>query len=277
LTFNSYKRENSLENKIRFQGQEHIGDLGLNWDSFKWRNHQPDIGRFFGVDPLAEKYYYNSPYAFSENKVVAHVELEGLESYYTMDKQGEGYDPGNRQETVEAIKTVGTFIAYIWHSASSWAENYVQSHQQKDSKAPIDGNNFTVTTKGPTGEYANNLPPPADGSNNTVVTDRELAFFFSIAKGDVPGARANSGPIPEGGQPTPIIPFAEAVKGTTEAVTGASGSVEKGTEEVKEFYHSLMPSPTGDSTIVTTTAPDGTVTKDTVNQKINEFDQSTLR
>lgn len=79
LTFNSYQRENSIENKIRFQGQEHVDDLGLNWDSFKWRNHQPDIGRFFNVDQLAEKYYYNSPYAFSENRVIDGVELEGLE------------------------------------------------------------------------------------------------------------------------------------------------------------------------------------------------------
>jgi hypothetical protein len=28
---------------------------------------------------LADKYVYNSPYAFSENQVVAHRELEGLE------------------------------------------------------------------------------------------------------------------------------------------------------------------------------------------------------
>jgi RHS repeat-associated protein len=80
LQYNSYTRENTVPNDIKFQGQEHQDELGLNWDSFKWRNHQPDIGRFFNVDPLAEKYYYNSPYAFSENKVVAHVELEGLES-----------------------------------------------------------------------------------------------------------------------------------------------------------------------------------------------------
>lgn len=39
----------------------------------------PDIGRFFNIDPLADKYVYNSPYAFSENHVVAHRELEGLE------------------------------------------------------------------------------------------------------------------------------------------------------------------------------------------------------
>lgn len=79
LTFNSYHRENSTPNKWKFQGQEHVDDLGLNWDSFKWRNHQPDIGRFFNIDPLSDKYYYNSPYAFSENRVINGVELEGME------------------------------------------------------------------------------------------------------------------------------------------------------------------------------------------------------
>lgn len=78
LTFNSYQRPSAKKNDWKFQGQEHSDETG--WDMFKWRNHQPDIGRFFNVDPLAEKYVYNSPYAFSENKVVAHVELEGLES-----------------------------------------------------------------------------------------------------------------------------------------------------------------------------------------------------
>jgi RHS repeat-associated protein len=80
LTFNSYQREDALVNRFRFQGQEHVDAIDLGWDAFKWRNHQPDIGRFFNIDPLADKYVYNSPYAFSENKVVAHVELEGLES-----------------------------------------------------------------------------------------------------------------------------------------------------------------------------------------------------
>ena len=89
LRFNSFARENALPNKTKlFQGQEHIDDLGLNWDSFKWRNHQPDIGRFFNVDPLAEKYLYNSPYAFSENQVVAHRELEGLEKVDIRNESG---------------------------------------------------------------------------------------------------------------------------------------------------------------------------------------------
>ncbi len=39
----------------------------------------PDVGRFFNIDVLAEDYDYQTPYAFSENKVINHIELEGLE------------------------------------------------------------------------------------------------------------------------------------------------------------------------------------------------------
>jgi len=47
--------------------------------------HDPRVGRFFAVDPLAYNYPHNSPYAFSENDVISHVELEGLEKrHYTI-------------------------------------------------------------------------------------------------------------------------------------------------------------------------------------------------
>ena len=47
--------------------------------NYKYRMHDPRIGRFFAVDPLAKKYPWNSSYAFSENRVIDGVELEGLE------------------------------------------------------------------------------------------------------------------------------------------------------------------------------------------------------
>lgn len=80
LTFDDYQKENSLEQRWKFQKQEHVNDMGLGWVSFKWRNAMPELGRFFNVDPLSEKYVHNSTYAFSENKVTGHIELEGLES-----------------------------------------------------------------------------------------------------------------------------------------------------------------------------------------------------
>jgi len=67
--------------KYWYQEQERQTDLDLNWDSFKYRNYDYAIGRFMSVDPLAEKYPYNSTYAFSENRVIDARELEGMEKW----------------------------------------------------------------------------------------------------------------------------------------------------------------------------------------------------
>jgi RHS repeat-associated protein len=77
----SSKAANITPNKEKtFQGQRFDDELGVNWVQFKWRNHDPQIGRFIEIDPLSEEYEYNSTYAFSENKVTNHIELEGLEA-----------------------------------------------------------------------------------------------------------------------------------------------------------------------------------------------------
>ena len=67
--------------RFGFQEQERDDELKGPGNSvnYKYRMHDPRIGRFFAVDPLADKYPYNSTYAFSENKVIDAVELEGLE------------------------------------------------------------------------------------------------------------------------------------------------------------------------------------------------------
>jgi RHS repeat-associated protein len=76
----SSKAAGKLENKKnKFQGQEYNDDLGADIYEFKWRMHDPQMGRFWQVDPLADKYTYNSTYAFAENKLGKGVELEGLE------------------------------------------------------------------------------------------------------------------------------------------------------------------------------------------------------
>ncbi len=71
---------NSISQNYRLstQGQEKQEDT--KWSSFKLRNYDPTIGRFFNIDPLSEKYAYQSHYNFSENRVVDARELEGLEA-----------------------------------------------------------------------------------------------------------------------------------------------------------------------------------------------------
>ncbi len=72
---------NSSEYRFSFQGQEHDDEVRGEGNSinYKYRMHDPRVGRFFAVDPLAPKYPNNSVYAFSENRVIDGVEIEGLE------------------------------------------------------------------------------------------------------------------------------------------------------------------------------------------------------
>ncbi|EJL68982.1 DUF6443 domain-containing protein [Chryseobacterium populi] len=72
----AYFAQSSYKN-YKMQGQE-LQETG--WYSFKWRNYMPDVGRFFNIDPLSEKYAYQSHYNFSENRVIDARELEGLEA-----------------------------------------------------------------------------------------------------------------------------------------------------------------------------------------------------
>ena len=77
--------ENTERYKFGYQGQLLDDDIkgDGNSNNYKYRMNDPRIGRFFALDPLAYKYSYNSPYAFSENRVLDGVELEGLEFFFT--------------------------------------------------------------------------------------------------------------------------------------------------------------------------------------------------
>ncbi|WP_324713221.1 RHS repeat-associated core domain-containing protein [Flavobacterium columnare] len=67
-----------------FQGQEKDDQIKGEGNSlnYTFRMHDPRVGRFFTTDPLFKNYPYNSTYAFSENRVMDAVELEGREAFY---------------------------------------------------------------------------------------------------------------------------------------------------------------------------------------------------
>ena len=71
-----------LDNKFKFQSQEYLDELNINWGSFKWRNYDYTLGRFLTIDPLSDKFITQAPYNFSENQVTAYRELEGLEKIH---------------------------------------------------------------------------------------------------------------------------------------------------------------------------------------------------
>ncbi len=67
---------NSAQN-YKYNGKELSEELGLDWYDYGARNYQPDLGRWFGVDGLAEKYLSNSPYHYANNNPVLNYDVDG--------------------------------------------------------------------------------------------------------------------------------------------------------------------------------------------------------
>ncbi len=70
-----------------FQGQEKDDEVKGEGNSlnYKFRMHDPRVGRFFATDPMTSQYPHYSPYSFSGNRVIDAVELEGLEPQWFME------------------------------------------------------------------------------------------------------------------------------------------------------------------------------------------------
>jgi RHS repeat-associated protein len=70
--------------RFGFNGQEQDNEMAGNGNSvvFKYRIHDPRLGRFLSVDPLSPNYPYWSPFAFAGNNPVVAIDLEGLEQVW---------------------------------------------------------------------------------------------------------------------------------------------------------------------------------------------------
>ena len=79
--------------RFGFQGQEQDDEVKGTGNSvnYKYRVHDPRLGRFLSIDPLAPDYPMYSPYHFSSNQPIHAEELEGLESRWDLNSSDPNY------------------------------------------------------------------------------------------------------------------------------------------------------------------------------------------
>ncbi len=133
----------TTHDRYLYQGQEMDDEVKGEGNSvnYNYRMHDPRLGRFFAIDPLTPKYPWNSTYAFSENRVIDAIELEGLESFrITHDNNG------NIHLALIDITKAFEVVYYNEDNVSSVHKNFVFSDFQQKMK-DIDGSNFDPATQ----------------------------------------------------------------------------------------------------------------------------------
>ncbi|MEO1450152.1 MAG: RHS repeat-associated core domain-containing protein, partial [Bacteroidota bacterium] len=75
------QRENmvisSNESQYLYNGKERQDELGLNWYDYGARMYNPAVGRWNGVDALAEEFHSWSPYNYVMNNPVIYIDPDG--------------------------------------------------------------------------------------------------------------------------------------------------------------------------------------------------------
>ena len=72
----------------KYNGKELDTKNGLNWYDYGARHYDAILGRWFVVDPLAEKYYSTSPYTYCLNNPVKYVDPTGLSTWVMQNEDG---------------------------------------------------------------------------------------------------------------------------------------------------------------------------------------------
>lgn len=121
--------------RYSFQGQE--GDPEIKGEgnsiNYKYRMHDPRLGRFFATDPLESKYPYLTPYQFSSNQPIHASELEGLESSQELNSKDPALKtPEQRKEHQQAVDDINPIIAMakaIWAGWKAEAEEIIDAYE----------------------------------------------------------------------------------------------------------------------------------------------------
>jgi len=100
------------ENRYLYNGKEQqdalIGGVKFDWYDYGARFYGPDGSRFFTIDPLAEKFPWQSPYCYAGNNPIRFIDYNGLGPGDRVKAARSMTGIEYKQETVSSMRTANT-------------------------------------------------------------------------------------------------------------------------------------------------------------------------
>ncbi len=79
-------------NRYTYNGKEDQNFFDLEYLDYGARFYDPELGRFHTVDPLSEKYYHASPFAYVENNPISRIDPDGRDWKISSSTDEDGVD-----------------------------------------------------------------------------------------------------------------------------------------------------------------------------------------
>jgi RHS repeat-associated protein len=70
-------RQSASVNQYLYNGKEFQDELALDWYDYGARFYDPQTGKFFSLDLLAEDYFFQSPYVYAANNPIFFIDYNG--------------------------------------------------------------------------------------------------------------------------------------------------------------------------------------------------------
>ena len=128
--------ETSGKQSYKYNGKELDRMHGLDWYDYGARMMDAALGRWHVMDPMAEKYYEWSPYAYCANNPLKHVDPDGR-SWYSYNQDGKTIYEWNinirSQEDLDKIRENAIYIG--------------NTHSDGDTYYSLFGNKYSIDSK----------------------------------------------------------------------------------------------------------------------------------